>query len=108
LPQLQQELASANNNLLVVVEALTAAQSDPVAQAMLRVETQMWEAQQTETGLVKDRTLTDLSDQMRFLQTQLAQLNQPLALPVALEASSGTKTSATPAGFRIFPFNAQP
>jgi hypothetical protein len=98
---LQQELAAANNNLLVVVEALTVAQNDPVAQAMLRAETQRWVAQQTEVGLVADRTLADLSDQMRFLQSQLVQLGAPLALPVALEAG------ATPPGFRILPFNAQ-
>jgi len=101
LPQLQQELASANNNLLVVVEAITAAQTDPVVQAMLRVETQMWVAQQTELGLVSDRTLADISDQMRYLQSQLSQLNKPLALPVALESGS------TPPGFRFQPFNAQ-
>jgi hypothetical protein len=98
--QLQQELAAANNNLLVVVEALTAAQADPIAQAMLRVETQMWVAQQTEIGLVADRTLTDLSDQMRFLESQLIPLGAPLALPVALGPD------ALPRGFQIIPFNA--
>lgn len=98
--QLQQDLASANNNLLVVVEALTVAQTDPITQAMLRVETQMWVAQQTEIGLVADRTLTDLSDQLRFLQSQLTELGAPLALPIALE------TGATPPGFRLLPFNA--
>jgi hypothetical protein len=103
--QLQQELAAANNNLLVVVDAMTAAQSDPVAQAMLRVETQKWVAQQTEIGLVADRTLTDLSDQMRFLESQLVQLGAPLALPVALE--SGTREEgASPPGFRFIPINA--
>jgi hypothetical protein len=101
LPQIQQELASANNNLLVVVEAITTAQSDPVAQAMMRVETQLWVAQQTELGLVADRTLTDISDQMRYLQSQLSQLSEPLALPVALESGS------TPPGFRFQPFTAQ-
>lgn len=98
---LQQELASANNNLLVVVEALTVAKTDPIPQAMLRVETQLWIIQQTEIGLVADRTLVDLSDQLRFLQSQLVQLGAPLALPVAYEAG------ATPPGFRIQPFNAQ-
>jgi len=102
LPQFQQELTSANNNLLVVVEAITAAQSEPLAQAMLRDETQMWVAQQTEIGLVADRTLTDLSDQLRFLQTQLAQLDEPLALPVALEADAPAPSVP---GFRIQPFN---
>jgi hypothetical protein len=99
--EMQQELAAANNNLLVVIEALTVAQTDPVAQAMLRVETQMWLSQQTEVGLVADRTLVDLSDQMRFLQSQLVQLGAPLALPVALGAG------ATPPGFRILPFDTQ-
>jgi hypothetical protein len=99
--QLQQELGAANNNLLVVVEAMTAAKGDPIPQAMLRVETQMWVAQQTELGLVADRTLVDLSDQMRFLQSQLSQLGAPLALPVAWGAG------ATPPGFRILPFDAQ-
>lgn len=98
--QLQQELAAANNNLLVVVEALTTAQSDPIAQAMLHVESQMWVAQQTEIGLVANRTLVDLSAQMRFLQSQLVELGAPLALPVGLEAG------ASPPGFRILPFNA--
>jgi hypothetical protein len=102
--QLQQELASANNNLLVVVETITAAQSDSVAQAMLRVETQMWIAQQTEIGLVADRTLVDLSDQMRFLQSQLTQLGAPLALPVALGATSAEEGASAP-GFRFQPFN---
>ncbi len=97
--QLQQELSAANNNLLVVVEALTVAQTEPIAQAMLRVETQMWMVQQTELGLVADRTLADLSDQMRFLQVQLTQLGAPLALPIAL----GDNTS--PPGFRLIPFN---
>jgi hypothetical protein len=101
ITQLQQELAGANNNLLVVVEALTVAKSDPIPQAMLRVETQMWVAQQTEIGLVADRTLVDLSNQMRFLQSQLSQLGAPLALPVALGEN------ASPPGFRILPFNAQ-
>ena len=102
---LQQELAGANNNLLVVVEALTVAQSDPVAQAMLRVETQMWVSQQTEIGLVADRTLIDLSEQMRFLQSQLIALNAPLALPVAL--NPGASGSGAPTrGFRIQPFHA--
>jgi hypothetical protein len=100
LTQLQQELAGANNNLLVVVEALTAAKSDPIAQAMLRVETQMWLAQQTESGLVADRTLADLSDQMRFLESQLTQVGAPLALPVAIGED------ASPPGFRFLPFNA--
>lgn len=97
---LQQELSAANNNLLVVVEALTVANPDPVAQAMMRVETQRWLAQQTELGLVADRTLADLSDQMRFLQSQLTQLGAPLALPTALQPD------ATPPGFRLLPFNA--
>ena len=96
---LQQELSAANNNLLVVVEAITAAQTDPVKQAMLRVETQMWVAQQTEIGLVADRTLVDLSDQLRFLQSELVRLGAPLALPVAYDAE------APKPGFRIFPFN---
>jgi hypothetical protein len=69
---------------------------------MLRVETQMWVAQQTEMGLVNDRTLPDLSDQMRFLQSQMGVLGAPLALPVAWEAG------AIPPGFRFFLFNAQP
>jgi tetratricopeptide (TPR) repeat protein len=101
----QQELAAANNNLLVVVEAITAAKSDPIAQAMLRVETQMWVAQQTETGLVADRTLVDLSDQIRFLQSQLIQLGAPLALPVALEPTV-SEAGALPPGFHVLPFNA--
>lgn len=98
---LQQELASANNNLLVIVEALTVAKTDPIPQAMLRVETQLWISQQTQLGLVADRILVDLSDQMRFLQSQLVQLGAPLALPVAYEAG------ATPPGFRLQPFNIQ-
>lgn len=102
---LQQEMAAANNNLLVVVEALTTAQSDPITQAMLRVETQMWVAQQTEIGLVADRTLVDLSDQMRFLQSQLTQLGAPLALPVALVPGDSGE-GAVPPGFRFMPFNA--
>jgi hypothetical protein len=100
VPTLQQELSSANSNLLVVVEALTAAQTDPIAQAMLRVETQMWVAQQTELGLVADRTLIDLSEQLRFLQRELVSLGAPLALPVAYEAN------AISPGFRLLPFNA--
>lgn len=98
LLQLQQELASANNNLLVVVEAITVAQPDPVAQAMLRVETQIWVAQQVELGLVADRTLLDLNEQLRFLQSELARLGAPLALPVAYESN------AVPPGFRLLPF----
>ena len=97
---LQQELAAANSNLLVIVEALTVATPDPIAQAMLRVETQTWIAQQTEQGLVADRTLTELSDQLRFLQIQLAQLGAPPALPIALQSE------ATPPGFHLLPFNA--
>jgi hypothetical protein len=101
----QQEFAASNNNLLVVVEALTVAESDPIAQAMLRVETQMWVAQQTEIGLVADRTLVDLSDQLRFLQIQMSQLNVPLALPVAVDPAP-LKGGTMPRGFRFFPFNA--
>jgi hypothetical protein len=97
---LQQELSAANNNLLVVVEALTTTQVDPLKQAMFRVETQLWVAQQTEIGLVADRTLADLSDQLRFLQSELVRLGAPLALPVAYNAE------AHEPGFRILPFNA--
>ncbi|MCC6457857.1 MAG: hypothetical protein IT328_23075 [Caldilineaceae bacterium] len=99
MSSLQRDLSSANNNLLVVVEALTVAQPDPVAQAMLRVETQMWVAQQMEIGLVTDRTLVDLSDQLRFLQGELTRLGAPLALPVAYGAD------AVSPGFRFLPFN---
>jgi hypothetical protein len=97
---LQQELSSANNNLLVVVEALTVANADPVAQAMLRVETQHWIAQQMEIGVVADRTLADVSNQLSFLQNELARLGSPLALPVAHDAE------ANPPGFHILPFSA--
>lgn len=96
---LQQELSSANNNLLVVVEALTMAKADPIEQAMLRVETQRWIAQQMEIGVVADRTLADVSNQLSFLQNELARLGSPLALPVAHDAE------ANPPGFRILPFS---
>lgn len=101
LAGLQQELAAANNNLLAVIEALTLALSDPIAQAMLRVESQTWVAQQAELGLVADRAPVDLSDQLRFLQSEAARLGAPLALPIGLDAT------AIPPGFRLLPTNAQ-
>ncbi len=98
----QQELSSANNNLLVVVDALAGISPDPIAQTMLRYEMYAWVAQQTQLGLVADRTLVDLSEQLRFLQSELLRLGAQPALPVANDAD------ATPPGFRIIPSIALP
>lgn len=99
---LQQELAASNNNLLVVVDAIAGINPDAVAQAMLRYEMHAWVAQQTQLGLVTDRTLLDHSEQLRFLQSELLRVGAPPALPIAYE------TEATPPGFRIIPPNRLP
>jgi hypothetical protein len=94
---LQQELSAANNNLLIVVDALAGINPDPVAQAQLRYEMQAWVAQQTQQGLVADRTLVDLSEQLRFLQNELLRVGAPPALPVRYQADT------LPPGLRIVP-----
>jgi hypothetical protein len=94
---LQQELSASNNNLLYVVDAIAGISPSGEPQAMLRFEMYAWVAQQTQLGLVGDRTLLDLSDQLRFLQNELGQVGAPPALPVAFDAA------ATPPGFRIVP-----
>ena len=97
---LHQEAASAINNLLTVVEAIASSQVEPITQAMLRVESNLWLGRQVESGLAPDRTINDLSEQLRSSQQELIRLGASPALPVANEPQ------AVPPGLRILPFGA--
>ena len=92
---IRQELAAATNNVVNIVEAIIAAETDPVTQATLRTQTQLWLAQQAEFGLYPDRSMQELDAQLRFAQAELLRLGSPPALPVFYVAD------ATPSGFRF-------
>jgi hypothetical protein len=92
---IRQELAAAASNLVNVVEAIVATEIDPIAQATLRAQTQLWLAQQAEMGLYPDRSLEEIGSQLRFAQAELLRLGSPPALPVFFAAE------ATPPGFRF-------
>jgi tetratricopeptide (TPR) repeat protein len=95
LAAIRQELAAATNNVVNVVDAIVAAEPDPVIQATLRTQTHLWLAQQAEFGLDPDRSVQDLDASLRFTQAELLRLGQPPALPVFYFAD------ATPPGFRF-------
>ncbi len=92
---IRQELAAATSNVVNVVEAIIQAETDPIAQATLRTQAQLWLAQQAEFGLYPDRTPADIGNQLRFAQAELLRLGSPPALPVLYSAE------ATPPGFRF-------
>lgn len=97
------ELGAVTNNVVIVIEAMIGGLADPIAQAMLRSEALIWLAQQLEFGMVPNLTPTQLSDQLRVAQSELARLGAPLALPVAYDRT------ATPPGFRyVSPDTLQP
>jgi hypothetical protein len=92
---IRQELAATTNNIVNVVEAIIATETDPIAQATLRVQTQLWLAQQADLGFYPDRSLEELGNQLRFAQAELLRLGSPPALPVFYAPE------ATPPGFRF-------
>ncbi len=96
---IQQEFAAITNNLLNVAEALINGEADPATQAALRAANLVWLAQQTESGLYRDRTLNELSEQLRFAQSEMVRLGAAPALPVVYVPT------ASPPGLRIVPLS---
>lgn len=98
LASLRQELSTVTGRLYDVMNAF-ANQTTGVDQAMLQVVALNWLALQIEIGFYPDASVDDIGNRLRTAQAQLAQLNGPLALPVAYIAD------AVPPGFRIQPAN---
>ena len=92
---LRQELAAATANLNVVAEAMANELANPVDQAMLRVESLLWLAQQAELDLYPGASTQDLDGRIQGAQQEMVRLGSPPALPVAYEED------AAPSGFRI-------
>ncbi len=99
---LVQEYAAVAGNILLIADALIAAQPDPIHQLMLRAEAHLWLAQQVEFGLIVDRSPLDLDDRLRFYYDELARLGAPLSLPVRYV------DAAAPPGFRLVGMQSAP
>jgi len=80
-----------------LMRSLADSQLSPIEQVMVRIEGRHWLAEQAELGLYPDAPVSDLSEQLRIAQEDLAQLGLPPALPTAYDPN------ATPPGFRIQP-----
>jgi hypothetical protein len=92
---LRDDLSTATASLNPILESLINSLAEPTAQAALRVDGLQWFALQAELGLYPGASITDLSDRLRFAQSELDRLGQPLALPAAYEPFT------SPPGFHI-------
>jgi hypothetical protein len=92
---LQRDLNALIGALDERLQSLIAMQSDPVEQALLRLEAQRWLALQRELGQYPNMAPDLLGRRLTEAQGELARLGHPLALPIAYD------TAVTPAGFRI-------
>jgi hypothetical protein len=90
---LRDDLSTATANLNPLLDSLIAALAEASEQAALRVDGLQWFALQAELGLYPSASMTDLGDRLRFAQSELERLSQPLALPAAYEPT------ALPPGF---------
>jgi hypothetical protein len=92
---LRSDLGVATANVGQVADAMANELADPFIQAMLRIESLLWSAQQAELDLYPGISMDDLNVRMLAAQQELARLGSPLALPVTYEEN------AAPPGFRI-------
>lgn len=97
IDQIRAELSAAHSYLETVMAAYASDAATPLDQALLRVETQHWLAQQSMRGLYPNAPVTTIGEFLRTQQDELMRLGAPLALPIAYDAL------ATPPGFRIQP-----
>jgi hypothetical protein len=92
-----QNLNTITSNMDVTLDALANAQPTPNDQATLQAEGLQWLALQNDLGLYPGAPVSNLSQRLEVAQAALADLGQPLALPVL------HKADATPPGFRLIP-----
>lgn len=95
--QIRADLSAAHSYLETVMAAYAGEQGALVDQALLRIETQHWLAQQAVRGLYPHAPMMTIGELLRTQQDALRQQGSPLALPVAYDAM------ATPPGFRVQP-----
>lgn len=77
-----QELSADTANLNLIADAIANELADPADSAMLRAESLRWLALQAAVGLYPNASLSDLSNRIEQLQSDLANLGHPVALPV--------------------------
>lgn len=93
-----QELATTLANLHNVLLEFAQAQSDPLAQLAARIDAHRWLALQTELGFYPATAATEVGEQLRIAQAELAQNGTSVALPITYDreaAQPGFRISAT-------------
>ncbi|HAJ34285.1 MAG TPA: hypothetical protein DCL15_01145 [Chloroflexi bacterium] len=95
--QILSDLNAAHSYLATVMAAYASDQSALFERTLLQLETQHWLAQQAMHGFYPNAPVATIGELLRTHQDELTQQGNPLALPIAYDAT------ATPPGFRIQP-----